>query len=142
MNYKIIVLIQYVLNKAIFNENGLILDFSNATCASGITSSINCYLHVKNYPQIKVETALLNDILEKYNAPSFIEYLSIDTESTEYEILKTINYDKYIFGLIHTEHNFVEPNRTMIKDLLISKGYIYVGENQWDDEYIHNSLKI
>ena len=130
------------INKAIFDENGLILNFSNSTVGSGITSHIDCHLYIKNSPQIKVETVLLNDILENYNAPSFIEYLSIDTEGTEYEIFKTINYDKYIFGVIHTEHNYVEPKRTNIKNLLISKGYIYIGENQWDDEFIHSSLKI
>lgn len=128
------------IDKAIFNESGLILNFSNCDTGSGITDYIDCHLHLKESPQIKVETALLNDLLEKYNAPSFIEYLSVDTEGTEYEIFKSINYEKYIFGIIHTEHNGVEPKRTIIKEFLISKGYIYIGENQWDDEYIHKSL--
>lgn len=127
------------IDKAIFNESGLILNFSNCDTGSGITDYIDCHLYLKESPQIKVETALLNDLLEKYNAPSFIEYLSVDTEGTEYEIFKSINYEKYTFGMIHTEHNGVEPKRTMIKDFLISKGYIYIGENQWDDEYIHKS---
>jgi len=129
------------IDKAIYNETGLILDFSVHELGSGITDNIDCYLHNKNSPQIKVETSLLNDILIQCNAPLFIEYLSIDTEGTEYEILKTIDYNKYIFGIIHIEHNYIEPKRKMIKDLLLSNGYIYLGENQWDDEYIHSSLK-
>ena len=38
------------------------------------------------------------------------------------------------------EHNFVEPRRTEIRNLLVSKGYIYKGENKWDDMYKHHSI--
>jgi hypothetical protein len=86
-------------------------------------------------PVIKVETITLNDILEQNNAPNFIDYLTLDTEGSELIILNSVNFDKYKFGLIHLEHNYVEPRRTDMKNLLISKGYKYIGENQWDDEY-------
>jgi len=38
------------------------------------------------------------------------------------------------------EHNNVTSNRIKIRDLLKSKGYIYVRENEIDDDYIHSSL--
>lgn len=38
------------------------------------------------------------------------------------------------------EHNFIEPRRNNIRNLLLSKGYIYIGENEWDDMYKHNSI--
>ena len=37
----------------------------------------------------------MNDLLEKYNAPLFIDYLSLDTEGSELEILKFIDFKKY-----------------------------------------------
>ena len=61
--------------------------------------------------------------------------MSLDTEGSEYEILKVFDFNKYRIGWIDVEHNFVEPRRTMIKNLLLQNGYKYVGENYWDDSY-------
>jgi len=129
------------INKAVYDKTGEILDFSSNNLLSGITNHIDKHTNVKNENQIKVETITLNDILEQNNAPTFIDYLSIDTEGSEYIILKAIDFTKYTFGIIHLEHNYVEPRRSDMKNLLLSNGYIYIGENQWDDEFIHNSLK-
>jgi hypothetical protein len=84
----------------------------------------------------------INDVLDSNNMPFFINYMSLDTEGSEYEILKVLNFDKYIFGYINIEHNYVEPKRTDIKKLLLSHGYIYRGENKFDDDYIHKNLII
>ena len=46
-----------------------------------------------------VETISLTDLLEKYNAPRLIDYLSIDTEGSEFEILSNFNFEKYDFDL-------------------------------------------
>jgi predicted transcriptional regulator len=66
--------------------------------------------------------------------------MSLDTEGSELEILRNFDFEKYTFGLIDIEHNYIEPRRTEIKNLLLSKGYIYKGENQWDDMYKHSSV--
>jgi len=85
-------------------------------------------------------TITLNDLLEKTNSPLFIEYLSLDMEGSELEILKSVDLKKYTFGLIDVEHNYVEPRRSQIRELLTSNGYHYVRENKWDDSYRHNSV--
>lgn len=109
---------------------------------SGISTHID---HLKgivdnNKTQIIVKTITLNDLLEKYNAPLFIDYMSLDTEGSELEILKSVDLTKYIFGLIDIEHNFIEPRRSQIRELLESNGYIFVKENKWDDCYKHSSI--
>lgn len=130
---------------AVFNESGLevLFDIANSyDLLSGISSYTDCHKKTidSNKKQIIVETISFNDLLEKYNAPSFIEYLSLDTEGTEYEILKNLNFTKYTFGLIDVEHNFIEPRRTQIRELLLSNGYKYLKENKWDDSYVHSSI--
>ena len=70
----------------------------------------------------KVKTISLLDLLDTYQAPKTIDYLSIDTEGSEYEILKAFDFDKYKFRVITCEHNFTSM-REKIYDLLISKGY-------------------
>jgi FkbM family methyltransferase len=70
----------------------------------------------------EVKTISLNDLLKKHKAPKYIDYLSIDTEGSEYEILKAFNFDKYIIGIITVEHNNTREREKIFK-LLTSKGY-------------------
>jgi hypothetical protein len=132
-------------NNAVFNETGKTVQFDIAndqSVLSGISKYIDKHTEEvnKNKKQINVTTITLNDLLNKYDAPSFIEYLSIDTEGTELEILKGCDFDKYSFGFITIEHNFVEPRRSEMRNFLISKGYRFYKENEFDDDYILPSL--
>jgi FkbM family methyltransferase len=132
------------INTALYSESNIELDFINAEMLSGVTKNIDCHTHVLNSKNdtIKIKTTTINELLDKNNLPFFIHYMSLDTEGSEYEILKVLNFDKYIFGYINVEHNYIEPRRTQIKNLLLSNGYIYRGENKFDDDYIHKNLII
>lgn len=85
----------------------------------------------------EVSTISLNDLLETYNAPLNIDYLSIDTEGSEYQILKAFNFEKFDIKVITVEHNFSE-NRDLIFELLSKNGYQKVFEtiSVFDDWYI------
>lgn len=85
----------------------------------------------------EVDTISLIDLLDKYNAPKIIDYLSIDTEGSELDILIDFDFEKYRFRLITIEHNFTK-NREKIRKILISKGYEQVLESisSFDDWYI------
>jgi FkbM family methyltransferase len=129
------------LSCAAYNENDKQIEFIdhlNGGCSAILET--NCNTHMLQYPLISVKTKKLTTILEECNAPNFIEFLSIDTEGSEFEILNAHNFDKYLFGYICVEHNFIASNREKIRSLLESKGYIYVRENNVDDDYIHKSL--
>jgi len=134
-------------DKAVCNESNQELVFYIANYCDG-HSGIRDYLdsNKKNVEADKTEIIVtsisFNDLLEKNNAPNFIEYLSLDTEGSELEILKSVDFEKYTFGLIDVEHNYVEPRRTQIRDLLTSNGYEYIRENNVDDCYKHKSLHI
>ena len=88
-----------------------------------------------------VETISLEDLLDQYGAPKFIDYLSIDTEGSEFEILNNFNFRKYTFGFISCEHNYTET-RKQVADLLTAHGYIrvLVDMSCFDDWFVHNSL--
>jgi len=94
-----------------------------------------------NRTQISLKTTTFNELLDKCKAPLFIDYLSLDTEGSELEILTSVDLNKYTFGLIDVEHNYREPTRSKIRELLTSHGYEYIRENRWDDCYKHKSLQ-
>jgi len=85
----------------------------------------------------EVQTISLNDLLIKHRAPKYIDYLSIDTEGSEYEILKAFNFDEFSFGIITVEHNYT-PQREKIFALLTGHGYKRKYENisAFDDWYV------
>jgi len=105
-------------------------------------STINPFLNFDNHKRdivnsYNVKSVSLNDLLIEHQAPNFIDYLSVDTEGSEFEILNSVDFSKYSFGVITVEHNFT-PNRELIASLLISKGYknIYPTFSQFDDWYV------
>jgi FkbM family methyltransferase len=81
----------------------------------------------------RTRTISLDAFLRKHKAPRTIDYLSIDTEGSEYEILKNFPFDEWEVRLITVEHNFT-PMRQSIRELLTAKGYV-CQEAQWDDWY-------
>ena len=89
-----------------------------------------------------LDTFTLTDLLIEHNAPKKIDYLSIDTEGSEFEILSSFNFDLFLIKLISVEHNFIESKRSTIFALLSKKGYkrIFKNFSQFDDWYVHESI--
>lgn len=89
----------------------------------------------------EVKTVSLNDLLKEHNAPNIIDYLSIDTEGSEFEILQSHDFEAYKFRIITCEHNFTS-NRQKIYELLTKNGYKRVCEDfsLFDDWYIKEDL--
>jgi FkbM family methyltransferase len=85
----------------------------------------------------EVETISLLDLLKTHNAPKSIDFLSIDTEGSEFEILKSFDFQSFRFGAICVEHNFGET-REKINKLLLANDYIQVHKDlsDFDDWYV------
>ena len=90
--------------------------------------------HGKSY---KVSTISLLDLLRKHEAPKIIEYLSLDTEGSELEILEAFDFNQYRIKIITVEHNYTD-NRYKIFDLLSAHGYTrkFESVSQFDDWYV------
>jgi len=84
-----------------------------------------------------VETVSLLGLLEFHKAPQTIGFLSIDTEGSEYEILRYFDFSKFESDFISIEHNFTN-NREMIFELLSGNGYkrVHPKISFGDDWYI------
>jgi len=112
----------------VWSESNSVLTFNEADLGeySTIDSFSASDLHGRDRVAGKkydVNTISLEGLLEKHGAPRQIDYLSIDTEGSEYAILSNFNFDKYQFRVITCEHNFT-PARDKIHDLLTRNGYL------------------
>ncbi|WOI53608.1 FkbM family methyltransferase [Parvularcula sp. LCG005] len=83
-----------------------------------------------------LQTISLHDFLLKHNAPHNIDYISVDTEGSEFDILKDFPFHLWNIHLWTIEHNYTEM-RDEIYDLLTKHGYSRK-EAQWDDWYYRN----
>jgi FkbM family methyltransferase len=102
-------------------------------------SAINSFAGLKgrNYT---VPTVSLNDLLSEHNAPRQIDYLSVDTEGSELEVLRQFDFVHWRPHVITVEHNFFEPRRSQIRLLMANNGYHQVlpEVSFWDDWYVHS----
>ena len=128
--------------RCVWSSSGSVLTFSEAEWAelSTVSAFKSSDHHEKSRERSRtytVETISLLDLLKNHNAPESIDYLSIDTEGSEFEILSAFDFDKYRFGFISCEHNFT-PAREQILNLLSSRGYKrkYEDISVFDDWYV------
>ena len=132
--------------RCIWSESGVLLEF--AETENRELSTLSAFAQIDHHSfnresakKYTVETISLHDLLEHHRAPKHIDYLSIDTEGSEFEILSSLDFSQYSFGVITCEHNFTE-SREKIHDLLIAKGYIQIFPNvsKFDDWYVSTKL--
>ena len=119
-------------NEVDYKELSTIAEFSNSD------------MHIKDRRYGKsyiVNSVSLIDLLVRHNAPSVIDYLSIDTEGSEFEILSQFDFSRFSFRFVSCEHNY-GSNREKIFQLMISHGYrrILVEHSEFDDWYVNESL--
>jgi FkbM family methyltransferase len=90
-----------------------------------------------NGERYEVDTVSLTDLLMAHGAPHDIDYLSIDTEGSELDILSAFDWDSYRFGVITVEHNHT-AQREKIFELLTAQGYRrkFEAVSDFDDWYV------
>lgn len=124
--------------KCVWKANGETLTFTEAPRGenSGISEFVSSSRKLRG-TSYDVETISLNALLESHNAPEVIEYMSIDTEGSEFDILNAFDFDRWQMRLMTIEHNYA-PQRDSIFELLTSKGYKRVMQDQsrFDDWYV------
>jgi hypothetical protein len=65
---------------------------------------------------INVKTKKLETIFDEHNI-SHVNYLSIDVEGAEFEVIKSINFDKVFIDVIGFENNYNDVSIPIIKYL-------------------------
>jgi FkbM family methyltransferase len=132
--------------RCVWSVTGEVLTFNEAQVAELSTiehfNSTDHHSQERENGQVyQVQTISLNDLLDEHHAPAVVDYMSVDTEGSELEILKAFDFSKQQIQVLSVEHNYT-ANRELIHELLKSNGYVRVFAtlSRFDDWYVHQSL--
>jgi len=130
----------HVCDLCVLDRTGLEVDFCKAQKPNPVWSGIPSFFsdgRKRKGEIVKKKTISLNDLLDHFNAPKWIGYLSIDTENSEWKILEGFDFS-HTFQCITVEHNFVSKNRNRIRALLREHGYKRVRRVFVEDWYLRD----
>ena len=123
------------------SDVGVLSSLDNFKESDKISMPGNTQARVKNGKNIIVKTISLNDAIEEQFNSKSPSYISIDTEGSEYEILKNFNFKKYRPLVFTIEHNFTEL-QLKIDELMFLNNYIRVFKSltAFDAWYVERSI--
>ena len=122
-----------------------IMEFYNSQHLERIDRELEMY---SNHPeghelysrkeQIPMKAVRLESLFSKHNITK-IDFISIDVEGAELQVLNSINFDKVDINVFMIENNYGLEKET---EFLSSKGYKLLGNIQWDSVFIKNDFQI
>lgn len=130
--------------RCVFSQTGQFVTFHEVESLE--LSGIQEFNHIggweeqrKRFTAYEVETVSLHDLLLQHKAPKKINYISVDTEGSEFEILKAFPFDEWEVDCFSVEHNYSE-NEAKIDELLSSNGYkrVLTQTSCWDAWYLRD----
>lgn len=136
-----------ISHKCVWSEDQALLPFRETTDAG--FSTLEFLSHADRHRDrrtpadiYEVETITLTRLLKTYNSPRVIDYLSIDTEGSELEILRSLNFDEYRPLVVTVEHNY-RAERQSIFEFMTSHRYVRapISVSAYDDYYVCSSLE-
>lgn len=115
--------------RAVFSHSGELVEFREV----GVKSLSGIAMSFRNNAKKKrariggktylVETVSLNDLLDQNGAPKNIDFLSIDTEGSEFEIISELDFYSWSPKLICIEHGNDSASRLKIENFMKYQGY-------------------
>jgi FkbM family methyltransferase len=115
--------------RCVWSQTGDLLEFAEVESLPTLSTVRQCAsgdMHGalrEQYRAYQVPTVSLLDLLRDHDAPNEIDYLSVDTEGSELQILSAFDFGAYHISVITVEHNLT-PARETIQELLTSQGYV------------------
>jgi FkbM family methyltransferase len=92
--------------------------------------------------RIMVPAITLDDLLDRWDAPAEIDYISIDTEGSELVILEAFDFSRRHVRLFTVEHNHETAKRDAIHQLMQANGFRrwFPEATQFDDWYVNEAM--
>jgi FkbM family methyltransferase len=135
----------FVETRCVYSVSNERIMFSEA--ADGVYSAITEFAgndahqgHRQGSENYEVTTISLDDLLAERGISS-LDFLSVDTEGSEYKILQAFDFGKFRPKFVAVEHNYTS-NRQLLDRLLTSQGYTSVFRqlSAFDDWYVRDDI--
>lgn len=123
--------VEFTLNHELPGTSAILEELSEPSRASD-------YREGEPYDTIRVQGRPLWEILKEEDAPSIIDYLSMDIEGAEHLALKDFPFDQYTFLCMTIERN--SRHYLALRRLLMNHGYRLAANYCIDDFYYHPSV--
>ena len=104
----------------------------------------------QNFESVKVNAITINELFERYNVPSEFDYLTIDIEGGELEILSQLDFSRWRFKVLTYEHNShlvdhenypdLVKRREQMEEILYKNGYSLYKNYEGDGFFISSDL--
>jgi FkbM family methyltransferase len=125
------------INCAVCEKDGN-ADFLSNIGYTEMISGLECYYDPRHIQRLQLENYHMGSVTERINVETkrvdticqehdihHINYLSIDVEGAEFDVIKSINFDKVFIDVIGFENNFDDVSVPII-EYLEKKNYIII----------------
>lgn len=141
----------YCLNCCVYDRTGFVLFMENigyTEMLSGITEAYNAphlqriqfeqMIHGGHFVEKRKPAYTLSKILDLHDV-KVVDYLSIDTEGSEYQILSSLDFNRFRVNIISVENNY--PHEfARVHDHLIKNRMFHHGRIIGDEIYVHRDF--
>jgi len=135
------------VNAALWKESRLSVEFTDSHGLSSFLQYQDCDSNAKMRKDISeriihVDTINPNELLRRFNAPEYIDFLSLDVEGAEFDVIKEIDLNYYHIALMSIEHNHEKEKQSLIRNHLSQFDYEVVEHRNDDFFFHHEHLKV
>lgn len=133
--------------RAVWSQSGCTLEFMDVVDSPEL-STLTGYTETDHYERQgqlhNVETITLQSLLDEHDAPQVIDYLSIDTEGSEWDLLEIFDLSSRRINVVSIEHNHVEERLMAIRQKFLAHGYrqVLTGYTRFDAWFVHPEVEL
>ena len=126
-------------NYAVSNSDDEFIDFIGNNPEGGIVNNTNTDISKYiNWTPYKVKNSKMKDIISKSEF-KYIDFMIIDVEGSELELLHSIDFKFPIFCIIIEAHSNEETKNKILGEYLKSNGFTYVERQRGNEVWINKN---
>ena len=118
------------VNKAVYDRTGMVKfhEYDGAVWKGHIDSM-----------GYDIDCITLRDLIKEYDCPKIIDYISIDVEGLEYEILTGFPFEDYKARIWTVEHNdWTGEKKKKMREFMVSHGFKHLPDSEKSQGYFED----